>query len=241
VITSTRGIFLHAVKYAETSLIASIYTEAFGRKSFVISGLRSKNSSMKAGIFQPLFLLDMETYFRPGKEILRIRNARILEPFAAIPFDIRKSTQVLFLSEVLYKCLREEEANAELFDFIYHALVLLDLSEAGISNFHLWFLLNLTKYLGIYPRNEDSQINNFFDMQSASFVSREPIHGQFADKRETALLARLFGVDSSSLESLGFSQHERKIILQKLLEFYQIHFDNLGTIKSLEILTDVLR
>jgi len=196
---------------------------------------------MKAGIFQPLFLLDLEAYHRPGKEINRIKSAKISEPFATIPFDIRKSTQVLFLSEVLYKCLREEEANPELFEFIFHSLVLLDLSESGISNFHLWFLLNLTKYLGIYPGNENSQVSNFFDLQSASFVSREPDHSRFADKSETVLLARLFEADSSSFNSLGFTQSERKQVLRKLIEFYQIHFDNLGTLKSLEVLTEVMR
>jgi len=241
VIESTRGIFLHAVKYSENSLIACIYTEAFGRQSFVINGIRSKNSAMKAGIFQPLYLLDIEAYFRPGKEIHRIKNARISEPYSSIPFDIRKSTQVLFLSEVLYKCLREEEPNAELFEFIYHALALLDLSESGISNFHLWFLLKLTKYLGIYPGKENSLISNFFDLQSASFVSHEPGHNQYADKQETALLARLFDVDSSSFQSLEFNQNERRLVLQKLMEFYQIHFDNLGVVKSLEVLKEVLR
>ena len=239
-IEKTRGIFLHAVKYSETSLIASIYTEAYGRQTFIINGVRSKNSSVKASVFQPLYLLDLEMYYKTGREIHRLKNARIASPYLTIPFDIRKSTQVLFLAEVLYKCLREEEPNNELFDFLYRSLTLLDLSETGISNFHIWFLFKLTRFLGIDPSNDNASISNFFDLQTALFVSHEPLHNQFTDKHITVLFSRLFDVDSSSIEKLDYTQNERKLVLEKLLEFFKIHFDQLGEIKSLEVLKEVL-
>lgn len=240
-IEKTRGIFLHAVKYSETSLIASIYTEAYGRQTFMINGVHSKNSEVKASVFQPLYLLDIEIYYKPGREIHRLKNARIASPYSTIPFDIRKSTQVLFLAEILYKCLREEESNKELFNFLYHSLTLLDLSETGINNFHIWFLFRLTRFLGINPSRDNALISNFFDLQSALFVSHEPLHNQFADKHVTILFSRLFDIDSSSIEKLDYTQNERKLVLEKLLEFYKIHFDNLGEIKSLEVLKEVLR
>ena len=240
-IEKTRGIFFHAVKYSETSLIASIYTEAYGRQSFVINGVRSKNSTVRASVFQPLYLLDLEIYYKTDREIHRIKNARIAFPYSTIPFDIRKSTQVLFLAEVLYKCLREEEPNTELFDFIYHSLTLLDLTEAGINNFHIWFLFKLTRFLGINPSRGNAGMSNFFDLQSARFVSHEHLHNQFTDKQSTALFTRLFDVDSSSIENLNYTQRERKLVLEKLLEFYRIHFGNLGEFKSLEVLKEVLR
>jgi DNA repair protein RecO (recombination protein O) len=241
VIEKTRGIFLHAFKYSETSLISSIYTEAFGRQSFIINGVRSKNSTVKASIFQPLYLLDLEIYYKADREIHRIKNARIAFPYSTIPFDIRKSTQVLFLAEVIYKCLREEEPNIEVFDFIYHSLTLLDLTEAGISDFHIWFLFKLTRFLGFSPSGENAAISNFFDLQTASFVSHEPLHNQFTDKHITSLFPRLFDIGSSSIENLNYTQNERSLVLEKLLDFYRIHFGNLGKFKSLEVLKEVLR
>jgi len=241
VIEKTRGIFLHAVKYSETSLIASIYTEDYGRQSFIINGVHGKNSTVRAAVFQPLYLLDLEIYYKSGREIHRIKNARISFPYSNIPFDIRKSTQVLFLAEVLYKCLREEEPNIELFDFLYHSLTLLDITEAGISNFHIWFLFKLTRFLGFSPNREDAEICNFFDLQTARFVSHEPLHSQFTDKHLTILFTRLFNIDSSSIENLDYTQHERRLILEKLLEFYHIHLGNLGEFKSLEVLKEVLK
>lgn len=240
-IEKTRGIFLHAVKYSETSLIASIYTEAYGRQTFMINGVRSKNSTVKASVFQPLYLLEIEFYYKQGREIHRLKNARIASPYSTIPFDIRKSAQVLFLAEILYKCLREEESNAKLFDFIYHSLTLLDLTESGISNFHIWFLFKLTRFLGINPSRDNNLVSNFFDLQSALFVSHEPVHDQFTDKHLTVLFSRLFDVDSSSIEKLDYTQNDRKLVLEKLLAYYKIHFDHLGEIKSLEVLKEVLK
>ena len=237
----TRGIFLHAIKYSETSLIATIYTEAYGRQSFIINGMRGKNSSVKASSFQPLYLLDLELYYKAGRDIQRLKNARIINPYTSIQFDIRKSSQVFFLAEMLYKCLREEAPNAELFNFISHSLTFFDLNDTGVSNFHIWFLFKLTKFLGFSPNLENSQISNFFDLQSAAFVSHEPAHNQFADKHSTLLLSKLFEVGFSSVETLEYTQNERKIVLEILLEFYSIHFDHLGEIKSLNVLKEVLR
>ncbi len=237
----TRGIFLHAVKYSETSLIATIYTETYGRQSFIVNGVRSKKSNIKASAFQPLYLLELEIYYQKGREIQRLKNARIVDPYSTIPFDIRKSSMVFFLAEILFKCLREEETNSELFNFISHALTFLDLSDSGVNNFHIWFLFKLTLFLGIYPNNENASISSFFDLQKAQFVSHEPIHNQFADKQATILFAKLFEQDSFSLENLNYTANERKIVLEKLLEFYKIHFDNLGEIKSLSVLREVLR
>lgn len=237
----TRGIFLHSVKYSETSLIATIYTEAYGRQSFMINGVRSKNTTVKAALFQPLYLLDLEIYYKDGRDIHRLKNARIANPYATIPFDIKKSTQILFLAEILYKCLREEEANSDLFNFIYHSLSFFDLTDSGVSNFHIWFLFKLTRFLGINPSQENSLISNFFDMQTARFVSHEPLHSQFTDKQSTVLFSRLFEVDLSSIDALDYTHNDRKIMLEKILEYYKIHFDNFGEIKSLRILKEVLK
>lgn len=237
----TRGIFLRSVKYSESSVIAVIYTEAYGRQSFMVNGVRSKKSVSKTIAFQPLYLLDLEIYYHAGREIHRLKEARIANPYSTIPFDIRKTSEVMFLAEILYKCLKEEEPNAGLFDFIYNTLSYLDLTEHGISNFHIWFIFKLTQFLGIYPNNDQAMISNYFDLQKARFVSHEPLHGQFADKHVTSLFARLFGVDQTTLEQLEYNHNDRRLVLDMLLHYYRIHFDNLGEIRSLSVLKEVLK
>lgn len=237
----TRGIFLRSIKYSETSIIAVIYTEAYGRQSFMVNGARNKKSIAKTVAFQPLYLLDLEIYYHEGREIHRLKDVRISNPFVTVPFDIRKSSEVMFLAEILYKCLKEEEPNQELFDFIYNSLSYFDLTDQGISNFHIWFLFKLTRFLGIYPNNENALISNYFDLQKAQFVSHEPMHGQFAYKHVTSLLARLFEADQTTLEQLDYTHNDRRLVLDMLLEYYRIHFDNLGEIRSLSVLKEVLK
>ncbi|HET6559303.1 MAG TPA: DNA repair protein RecO [Prolixibacteraceae bacterium] len=237
----TRGIFLRSVKYSETSVIAVIYTEAYGRQSYMVNGARSKKSVGKTVAFQPLYLLDLEIYYHAGREIHRLKDVRISNPYSTIPFDIRKTSEVIFLAEILYKCLKEEEPNAGLFDFIYNTLSYLDLTDHGISNFHIWFIFKLTQFLGIYPNNDHALISNYFDLQTARFISHEPMHGQFADKHVTTLFARLFDVDQTTLDQLDYNHNDRRLVLEMLLEYYRIHFDNLGEIRSLSVLKEVLK
>lgn len=237
----TQGVFLHSVKYSETSMIAVIYTEKFGRQSFVVNGARSKKSTVKSVVFQPLYLLDLEIYYKEGRDIQRLKDVRISNPYSGIPFDIRKSSQVIFLAEILYKCLKEESSNHELFNFIYNSLSFIDLYEHGVSNFHVWFLFRLTEFLGIYPSRDNALVSSFFDLQKAQFVSHEPSHNQYTDKHVTILFSRLFDIDIASLANLEYTQNDRRLVTEKLLEYYRIHFDNMGEIKSLGILQDVLR
>ena len=235
----TRGILIHQLKYSETSVIATIYTENFGRQSYIINGVHSKNATVKAAVLQPLFLLDLEVYHKPGRDLHRLKNAKIEAPYTSIPYDIRKSTVVIFLAEMLNKCMKEEDPNHELFEFIFHSLTFFDLTEKGIANFHLWFLFKLTTYLGIFPNRENLEVSNYFDMEKARFVSREPTHLKYMDKRTTEIFSRLFDMSFSNLSEFAISGSDRQILLQKIIEFYQIHFEFLGELKSLRVLKEV--
>ena len=236
----TRGIFLHYVNYSDSSVIAKIYTEKFGQQSYIVSGMRSKKSEVRINVFQPLFLLDMEIYHKEGRGIHRLKNARLAVPFSHLPFDIGKSSQAIFLTELLMKCLKEEEANPELFDFLFHAACLLDLSEQGANNFMISFLFRLTRYLGVEPQLPPSGPFRYFDLVSASFRQNEPIHHQFMDAETTEKFTELFQCDFSELEKLSFHNHHRRILLEHLVEYYKIHLDLSGELKSLSVLKEVL-
>ena len=236
----TRGIFLHHLNYSETSIIARIYTEKFGRQSYIVNGVRAKRSPMKMGFFQPFSLLDMEVYYRPGHDLQRLKDARVAVPFEQVPFDIRKSSQAIFLSEILLKCLREEEPNAGLFDFLFDAICLLDKKREGIANFHLAFLFHLTGYFGVSPQPQSDTRSAYFDLASASFCNSEPAHNQFMDVETTSKFRELFETTLESLELFTCGNRLRTVLLARLLEYYRIHLDLVGELKSLTILKEVL-
>ncbi len=147
----TLGIVLHTLKYKDTSLIADIYTEVAGRASFMVSIPRSRKAAVKPVLFQPLALVELEADFRPNATIYKVKEAKSLYPFATLPYDPYKSAIALFLSEFLYRAVREEAENRPLFAYLYHSVIWLDECREGFANFHLVFLMRLSRFLGLYP------------------------------------------------------------------------------------------
>ncbi|MEN6454912.1 MAG: DNA repair protein RecO [Prolixibacteraceae bacterium] len=237
---STKGIFLRHIPYSDTSVIATIYTEKFGQQSYLVNGIRSKKSGSRINLFQAMYLLDLEVYYKQGRSLQRIKDVRLAVPFMHIPFDIKRSSQALFISEVLMQCMREEEANPELFSFLFHAVCLLDLKDEGISNFLIVFLFRLTRYLGVFPQMPGPGGYRFFDLVSSSFRQDEPAHHSFMNAETTQKFSELFRTDLSELEKLSFRNDHRTVLMTKLLEYYKIHLDMIGEIRSFAVLKEVL-
>ena len=135
-----RGI--HTIKYGDSSAIAYLFTDVLGRMSYMVQGIRSKRGrGNKAALLQPMFLVEFEGVEQPHAQMHRVREMRSLRPLMSVPFDVRKSTISMFMAEVLYRLIREVEANKPLFDFLCEAVLKLDAMREGIANYHLWFLV----------------------------------------------------------------------------------------------------
>jgi DNA repair protein RecO (recombination protein O) len=238
-IVSSRAVVLHQLKYAETSLIVTLYTEAEGRQSYMINGIRSVRSKQKTGFFQPLFLLEIEAYHKPGREIQRMKEFRILEAYRSIPFQIVKSSMAMFLSEVLYRVLRSEESDPNLFEFLIHSFGFFDSMQHGQANFHLWFLANLSGFLGFKPENNYNVINPWFDPKKGSFTAFKPHYPNSPDKSESETIANLFSLEIGHLSEFNPGGVSRMRMLEILIDYYAVHFEGIGKIHSLQILNEV--
>ena len=149
---TSKAIVLKAVKYAEADLIVSCYTE-LGLKSYFIKRIfKVKKGPLSPAFFAPLNQLEITANYKANKSLHFIKEVKLSYPYSSIFNNIIKQSIVIFLSEVLSATLKEEEENNQLFSFIETALIWLD-THNEIANFHLLFLLNLTKYLGFYPQN----------------------------------------------------------------------------------------
>jgi len=240
-LTKTRAIALHHIKYSDTSVILTAYTEAFGRLSFILQGIRRKNSKMNLNLFQPLFLTELEIYHKEQRELQKIREATNAYSFQSIPYDYRKRPIALFIAEVLYKSLQEEESNPELFGFLFNHIKMLDLKEEGIGNFHLYFLVHLTKYLGFFPQNNYTASLPFFDMQNGKFTALKPLHNHYLEPSNSEHLHELLKPSGKQHQELRISRDSRLQILHGLLDFYYLHNPGMGHIKSFEILKETFR
>ncbi len=238
-LSQTKGILLHSIRYGENSLIVTLYTEQFGRQAFMVQSAKGKKARNKTSLLQPLFLLDLIVYYKQSREIQRIKEFKTYETFRSIPFEIKKSTQALFLAEILYKLLREEESNPALFHFCEEALLFLDRTDQGIANFHLYFLSRLTGFLGILPHIRISGKGSWLDLHTGISMSAEPAHSEIMNIRETDLFHQLTTMPIENLPEFTINRETREIFLRKLIAYYRHHFDSLGEIKSLPVLKEI--
>ena len=238
-LASTEGIVLHSIKYGESSVISTIYTRDFGRQSYLVNAARSIKSKNKAGLLQPLYLVGLVAYQKQTRELHRIKELKSRSIYQNLPFDVAKSTVAIFLAEMLYKSINEQESYPELYDFLVNALLYFDLMERGSSNFHLWFLLRLTEYLGFLPQLSKAGFQNWFDMKKGEVVPIQPPHPFYANKEVTENLLQLAGVKMQTIDEFHVSRPMRDSLLTALVDYYQLHFDSLGEIKSLKVLREV--
>ncbi|GAB1451562.1 hypothetical protein MASR2M47_16180 [Draconibacterium sp.] len=240
-LVTTEGIVLHFIKYGESSVIATIYTRDFGRQSYLVNAARSKKSQNKSSLLQPLFLVDMVAYQKQTRELHRIKELKSNQVYQNIPFNITKSSLAIFLAEVLYRTINEQESYPEMYDFIKNSLLYFDLMENGSSNFHLWFLFRLTEYLGFLPETAKVGFEGWFDMKKGAIVHFQPSHPFYANKEATEYLMRLSTLKLYEMSEFVISRTMRDTLISVLIDYYQLHFDNLGEIKSLNVLREVFR
>ena len=221
----TQGIVLHSLKYKDTSIIVDIYTEVSGRASFLVPVSRSRKAAVKSVLFQPLSLVELEADFRPNTTIYKVKEAKSLYPFTSIPYDPYKSAIALFLSEFLYRALREEAENRPLFAYLQHSIVWLDECGSGFANFHLVFLMRLSRFLGLYPNLEDYHSGDYFDLQNACFT---PLR-----------LTGLMRMNYETMHLFAMSRTERARCLAIMNEYYRLHLPDFPVLKSLEVLKEL--
>ncbi len=233
----TRGIVLKTIRYSESSIIAKIYTEHFGLRSYIIKGVSGKTKNRKKALLQGLTLLSLVVYEKPGANLQNIREMENAFTFGSIPFDIRKSTIAMFLNEVLYKCLVEEAENTGMFRFVYDQVIGLDNSGDNVSEFHLRFLIEFSRVLGFLPRNNFSGLNAHFDLQEGIFMSHEPLHSNFLDKNLSRKFSRLLDLPDGKVCNSPAMRNE---LLEKLILYYGLHLPTFGELKSVPVLKQVL-
>lgn len=235
----THGIVLHTIKYGDTSLVAYVLTDTLGRQNYIVQGVKStKGKGNKAAMLQPMFLLEFEGLSSRHSQMDRMKDVRLLEPLRSIPFDVRKSTISLFMAETLYKLIKEVESNSPLFDFVRDSILALDHLEDGIANFHLWFLVQLSAFLGFYPANEYSE-GDIFDIVDGSFVRDHPDHSIFINQPNAALMASLMVCEAGKLGSLSLPRAQRTDFLGEMLRYFSYHLDSTDKIQSVKILKEV--
>jgi DNA repair protein RecO (recombination protein O) len=240
----TKGIVLRAVKYGETSLVVTIFTELFGVQSYLVNGVRlsSKKGTGRANLFQPAALLDLVVYHNELKHLNRIKEFKWAHLFKNIFSDVPKNAVALFIVELLTKCLKQPEGNPGLFHFSEDVLIKLDESNGTVmANLPLFFALHLPVQFGLRIDDNYTDRNIYLDLQEGFFVSEQPRHPHFLEGKEAAIVSQLLKVmQPEELAEIKLSHDFRRQLLRRLETYYALHIQDFGTIKSLPVLREVL-
>ena len=240
----TKGIVLKGVKYGETSLIVTLYTELFGIQSYLVNGVRTstRKGPGKANLFQPAAILDLIVYHNDLKNLQRLREFKWGVLYQHIFFDVIKNAVALFMVELLQKCIKQPEPNPDLFNFIEDSFLHLDAAEGRVlANFPLFFTLHLAGFFGFRIDDIYSERATFLDLKEGQFVAEHPQHQQVLEGSQSYVTAQLLRVQQpAELQEIALNQETRRVLLQAYRTFYALHVPDFGEMRTLNVLQTVL-
>jgi DNA repair protein RecO (recombination protein O) len=235
----TRGIILHQIKYTDSGIVARLYTRKFGRLSFLIKGMRNRKTGKHNILFQPMFILDLEMYYKVSREMQAMKEFSVSYTPYDIHSNIKKSCVAIFLGEVLTAILKEESPHEEMFDYIEKSIIYFDSCKEAFANFHIAFLAGLSSFLGFEPGQRINVSDSFFDMRNGIFVPVPPVHGNYANVEISNILADFFVASYDTIGNIILTGTLRNEVLETIVRYYSLHLPGLKKINSLEVLKEV--
>lgn len=235
-----KGIVLRCVKYNDKAFIAHVFTASRGHVSFIVTSSRGKRSNTAARLFQPMAFLSFQWNMKSSSALQRMKEVRLLFVQQSIPFDPTKRSVAMLLAEFIAHTLRDESANPNLYLYIEHSMQWLDMAESGYANFHLTFLLKLTRFLGIAPNTETYCNGHYFDLTKGYFTSSGMPSEIIMSEHDAQLLFLLSEATYETMNEISMNRQERARIVRYLSTYYTIHIPKFPELQSLEILQQLL-
>ncbi|RIA08369.1 DNA replication and repair protein RecO [Flavobacteriaceae bacterium MAR_2010_72] len=233
----TNAIVLSKLKYRDNDLIVKCYTKQKGVVSYIVRGaFKTQKGSAKAVYFQPLSQLQFDGNYKENRSLQSISEVKLDSLYQTLHTNILKSAIAMFLSEVLSTVLQEEEQNEALFSYLEHTFNWLD-HETEFSNFHLLFLLNLTKYLGFYPDTQNMD-QSFFNLSNGLFEPQKQDMYSISGENLT-ILKQLLGTNFDAIHTVKLNSKQRQSFLNMLLLYFELHLGDFRKPKSLQIFNQV--
>jgi DNA repair protein RecO (recombination protein O) len=238
---TTKAVILRTVKYGETSLIVSAYTELFGLQSYIVQGVRtsSKKGSGKANYFQPGAILELVVYHHELKNLQRIKEFKWSYLYKEVFSNVIKNCVLLYMVELVQKCMKQPESNAELFYFIEESLMQLDKADETITaGLSIYFAIHLATFFGFQITHDEPL--PVLDLQDGKFTYAHPQHAYYVDGKTAALIYELLKVmQPAELHEVPMNHVQRRSVLEAMETFYALHLPEFGKMKTLQVLKEI--
>lgn len=194
---------------------------------------------MKKQFFQPLSLLEIEADIRQKVQLQKLKDVRLASPFTSIPFHPHKLSMALFLAEFLYHALRSEQRNELLYDYVESSIQWLDGQDSQFANFHLVFLMRMSRFLGFYPNLDNYKAGDYFDLRESVFLPSPPVHRDFLYPEEAEKVQLMMRMDFPTMHLFQMSHGERNRLLEVSLLYYRLHLPDFPEMKSITVLQEL--
>ena len=240
---NTRGIVLRSVKYGESSLITTLFTDVYGIQSFMMQGVRtSKPGKNKTPMLQPAMLLEIVLNYQPLKTLQRMKECQPAYLYQTVHADIIKNSVALFSVEILFRLLPEHAPQPDLFDFVFDYFVMLDkATQHQSANYALYFTIMVSRHMGFELTGDYSPATLYLNLQEGGYTPHPPAAAPFMTDEEGAVLSRVLRAnDYEGLEKVSMNAAMRARLLQWYISFLQAHTQHMGNIKSLAVLQAIL-
>lgn len=229
-------IALRTIKYNDKHSILSVYSLEMGRLSFLVSAGNGREANRRRALFMPLSIFECVASIKPGKDLHLMREPKVLYPMHGLHSHPMKSAIALFIADLLNAVLRESQSDEATFAFLVDAITRLESINDGIANYHLCFLYKLGRYIGIEPDVSTYSQGSVFDMVDGRFRMSPPIHRKYLDANSAKVVAVLSRITFDNMRFYKFNRNQRNELLDKILEYYTIHYSALTQMQSLEVL-----
>ena len=242
-IHKTKGVVLRQVKYGETSIIATVYTELFGLQSYMVKGVRQqKKTGTSAVYFQPGAILEMEVYHNELKHLQFIKAYYWAVIYSSVFSDVVKNAAAMYMIELLLHCLKQPEANPELYYLAEDSLKQLDKGSATFAaNLPLFFTLHLAGELGFQVQGTFTSHTPVFDLQEGCFTATTPHHLQYVTGPVAATISAVCNIQLyNELGHLQLNRVARRETMETLLRYLALHIEGFVPLKSVAVLQEVL-
>ncbi len=233
------GIVTNVVRHSDRMNIVTLYTRERGSVSFLSPVGTGRGARQRSARLMPLAVVSTEVNFKGNKDLQTLGSLSSPHPWQDLYFNPVKSTMVIFLAEFLHAFLRHSESDPAQWDYVFASIGILDKARKDIGNIHLAFLIGFLHFAGIFPDLSEMKEDMLFDMRAGQPTYFAPGHSDFLSVKETAMLPGLLRMNMRNRGCFRFSGAQRRLLLQRLLRYYGIHFPGMGDLKSPEVLSEI--
>jgi DNA repair protein RecO (recombination protein O) len=232
-----KAIVINKINLANKKCIVKLITLNHGMLDCLCFASNSPKSKVKISSLLPLSIINVELIIKQNKELHQLNETQLSFVNDNVINSLTKLSLIQIISEIISKTAKEQHGNTHLFNFLNECIICINNEkDEDLLNFVCFFLIELTKYLGIEPQNNFNNSNKYFDCRAGEFTAYALVLPLGFDYEQSKTLSNLLNLNNYNIKlNNGLKQN----LIDGLLAYYSFHIPNFGQLKSLTVLREL--